>query len=74
MSAHQTAKEAGQKSKRGSAKVLPTLTEDMLHMLYEGLLKEIAFDKGLINKAILKDHIKNYKGNAYANYLKRKFK
>ena len=35
-------------------------------------LEEISFDKGLINKAILKDHIKNYKGNAYANYLKRK--
>ena len=35
-------------------------------------LEEIAYDKGLINKAMLKDHIKNYKGNAYANYLKRK--
>ena len=35
-------------------------------------LEEIAFDKGLINKTMLKDHIKNYKGNAYANYLKRK--
>jgi len=35
-------------------------------------LEEIAFDKGLIDKAMLKDHIKNYKGNAYANYLKRK--
>ena len=36
-------------------------------------LEEIAYDKGLIDKAMLKDHIKNYKGNAYANYLKRKF-
>ena len=35
-------------------------------------LEEIAFDKGLIDKAMLKSHIKNYKGNAYANYLKRK--
>jgi glucose-1-phosphate thymidylyltransferase len=35
-------------------------------------LEEIAYDKGLIDKAMLKDHIKNYKGNAYANYLKRK--
>ena len=35
-------------------------------------LEEIAFDKGLIDKAMLKNHIKNYKGNAYANYLKRK--
>ena len=35
-------------------------------------LEEIAFDKGLIDKAMLRDHIKNYKGNAYANYLKRK--
>ena len=35
-------------------------------------LEEIAFDKGLIDKAMLKGHIKNYKGNAYANYLKRK--
>ena len=35
-------------------------------------LEEIAFDKGLIDKTMLKDHIKNYKGNAYANYLKRK--
>ena len=35
-------------------------------------LEEIAYDKGLIDKAMLKDHIKKYKGNAYANYLKRK--
>ena len=35
-------------------------------------LEEIAFDKGLIDKTMLKDHIKNYKGNSYANYLKRK--
>ena len=35
-------------------------------------LEEIAFDKGLINKALLKEHIKNYKDNTYANYLKRK--
>jgi len=35
-------------------------------------LEEIAFDKELIDKTMLKDHIKNYKGNAYANYLKRK--
>lgn len=35
-------------------------------------LEEISFDKGLINKSILKDHIKNYKGNTYASYLKRK--
>ena len=35
-------------------------------------LEEIAYDKRLIDKAMLKDHIKNYKGNAYANYLKRK--
>ena len=35
-------------------------------------LEEIAYDKGLIDKEMLKDHIKNYKGNAYANYLKRK--
>jgi glucose-1-phosphate thymidylyltransferase len=35
-------------------------------------LEEIAFDKGLINEDTLKEHIKNYKGNAYANYLKRK--
>ena len=35
-------------------------------------LEEIAYDKGLIDKAMLKDHIKNYKGNSYANYLKRK--
>ena len=35
-------------------------------------LEEIAYDKGLIDKAMLRDHIKNYKGNAYANYLKRK--
>ena len=35
-------------------------------------LEEIAFDKGLIDKTILKGHIKNYKGNPYANYLKRK--
>jgi glucose-1-phosphate thymidylyltransferase len=35
-------------------------------------LEEIAFDKGLIDRTILKDHIKNYKGNTYANYLKRK--
>ena len=37
-------------------------------------LEEIAFDKGLINEATLKMHIKNYKGNSYADYLKRKFK
>lgn len=37
-------------------------------------LEEIAFDKGLINEATLKMHIKNYKGNAYADYLKRKIK
>ncbi|MDA9892362.1 glucose-1-phosphate thymidylyltransferase RfbA [Flavobacteriaceae bacterium] len=37
-------------------------------------LEEIAFDKGLINKAMLKEHIKNYGGNAYADYLKRKLK
>ena len=37
-------------------------------------LEEIAFDKGLINEFTLKMHIKNYKGNAYANYLKRKLK
>lgn len=35
-------------------------------------LEEIAFDKGLINKAMLKEHIKNYRDNTYANYLKRK--
>ena len=35
-------------------------------------LEEIAFDKGLISKEMLKDHIKNYKGNAYASYLERK--
>ena len=35
-------------------------------------LEEIAFDKGLIDEASLKMHIKNYKGNSYANYLKRK--
>jgi len=35
-------------------------------------LEEIAFDKGLINETTLKMHIKNYKGNSYANYLKRK--
>ena len=35
-------------------------------------LEEIAYDKGLIDMAMLRDHIKNYKGNAYANYLKRK--
>ena len=35
-------------------------------------LEEIAFDKGLIDEASLKLHIKNYKGNSYANYLKRK--
>ena len=37
-------------------------------------LEEIAFDKGLINETTLKMHIKNYKGNAYADYLKRKLK
>ena len=37
-------------------------------------LEEIAFDKGLINENTLKEHIENYKGNAYANYLKRKLK
>ena len=37
-------------------------------------IEEIAFDKGLINKAMLKEHIKNYEGNAYADYLKRKLK
>ena len=37
-------------------------------------IEEIAFDKGLINKAMLKEHIKNYGGNAYADYLKRKLK
>ena len=35
-------------------------------------LEEIAFDKGFIDEASLKMHIKNYKGNSYANYLKRK--
>jgi glucose-1-phosphate thymidylyltransferase len=35
-------------------------------------LEEIAFDKGLINEFTLRMHIKNYKGNSYANYLKRK--
>ena len=35
-------------------------------------LEEIAFDKELIDKTMLKNHIKNYKGNTYANYLKRK--
>ena len=35
-------------------------------------LEEIAYDKGLIDKAMLKYHIKNYMGNAYANYLKNK--
>ena len=35
-------------------------------------LEEIAYDNGLINKVMLKDHITNYKGNEYANYLKRK--
>jgi len=37
-------------------------------------LEEIAFDKGFIDEASLKMHIKNYKGNAYADYLKRKLK
>ena len=37
-------------------------------------LEEIAFDKGFIDEASLKMHIKNYKGNAYANYLKGKLK
>ena len=37
-------------------------------------LEEIAFDKGLINETTLKMHIKNYKGNSYADYLKRKLK
>ena len=37
-------------------------------------LEEIAFDKRLINEATLKMHIKNYKGNVYADYLKRKLK
>jgi len=37
-------------------------------------LEEIAFDKRLINEATLKMHIKNYRGNAYADYLKRKLK
>ena len=37
-------------------------------------IEEIAFDKGLINKAMLKEHIKNYGRNAYADYLKRKLK
>jgi glucose-1-phosphate thymidylyltransferase len=35
-------------------------------------LEEIAFDKGLINEADLKKHIKKYKGNTYATYLKKK--
>ena len=37
-------------------------------------LEEIAYDKGLINEATLKMHIESYKGNTYADYLKRKLK
>jgi len=33
-------------------------------------LEEIAFDKGLIDKAMLKDHIKNYKGKHMLIILK----
>jgi glucose-1-phosphate thymidylyltransferase len=35
-------------------------------------LEEIAYDKGLISKTVLKAHIKGYKGNSYANYLQKK--
>ncbi len=41
----ETAKAAGEKSKRGPAKKLSPSTKDMLHMLYEGLLEDLIIDK-----------------------------
>ena len=37
-------------------------------------IEEIAFDKGLINEATLKMHIKNYKNSPYSSYLKKLLK
>ncbi|MDA8810281.1 hypothetical protein N9N23_02170 [Flavobacteriaceae bacterium] len=41
----ESAKAAGEKSKRGPAKVLPPSTKEMLHILYEGLLEDLIIDK-----------------------------
>ena len=37
----ETAKAAGEKSKRGPAKILPPSTKEKLSILYEGLLEDL---------------------------------
>ena len=41
----ETAKAAGEKSKRGPARVLPPSMKEKLNILYEGLLEDLILDK-----------------------------
>ena len=47
----ETAKAAGEKSKRGPAKVLPPSTKEKLNILYEGLLDDLIVNQKLLSNS-----------------------
>ena len=47
----ETAKAAGEKSKRGPAKILPPNTKEKLNILYEGLLDDLIVNQNLLSNS-----------------------
>ena len=47
----ETAKIAGQLSKRGPAKILPPSTKEKLNILYEGLLDDLIVNQNLLSNS-----------------------
>ena len=65
----ETAKAAGEKSKRGPAKILPPSTKEKLNILYEGLLDDL-----IVNQTDLSNSEKIKLIQVISNYIVPKTK
>ena len=65
----ETAKAAGEKSKRGPAKILPPTTKEKLNILYEGLLDDL-----IVNQTDLSNSEKIKLIQIISNYIVPKTK
>ena len=65
----ETAKAAGEKSKRGPAKILPPSTKEKLNILYEGLLDDL-----IVNQTDLSNSEKIKLVQIISNYIVPKTK
>jgi hypothetical protein len=65
----ETAKAAGEKSKRGPAKILPPNTKEKLNILYEGLLDDL-----IVNQSYLSNSEKIKLVQIISNYIVPKTK